>query len=259
METMEHRCQLADVCKVAGEEGKCNVLCSPFMMLHGVNGDGGIWKARNVPKKYEGVRFDNLPIQEDNPTAYEWVARYVNNITANVEKGIGLFFYSVSTQENRLGTGTGKTTSAITILNEYVKARTIEHTKGIRKMENNPALFYKASDYQALYNSQFNGTDKMKEEATLKYYRIKEQFKTVDLLVLDDVGIRDRITDNFENELTEVIDARDGEELATIFTSNLDVSSLEKTLGHRITSRIDGMTEQIALYGTDKRKGGILK
>lgn len=258
METLAHKCKLADRCKYAGTE-RCNILCSPFMLLHGLNGEAGLWKGRNVPPKYSNCFLRNLPTANDNPAAYAWVKRYVGNILENVKNGIGLFFYSIPNAENRFGTGTGKTTSAVTILNEYLLARVIQHSKGERPIEDLPALFYKASELQNVYNAQFRGTSEMQEAASQKYYRVKNLLMNVELLVFDDIGIRQKITDAFENELTEIIDARDSKTLATIYTSNLPVEKLADTLGDRIVSRIEGMTEKVAFVGKDHRRGGVLK
>jgi DNA replication protein DnaC len=257
METMNHICKLAPYCKKAGQEGTCNALCHPFLLLHG-EGSNGLWKATNVPLKYKESFFHNLPIKQDNPIAYNFIKAYQSNIVENVGKGVGLFFYSIPNGENRLGTGTGKTTSAVSILHEYLIARVIEQSKGGRVIETNPALFYKASELQTLYNAQFRGTFDMQEKASLRYYKVKELLMKAELIVFDDIGIRQKITDAFENELTEIIDARDSKMLTTIYTSNLPIEKLADTLGDRIASRIEGMTEQIAFKGKDHRKGGIL-
>lgn len=258
METMNHVCKLASKCKYAGVDGYCNVFCSPFMLLHG-EGTNGLWKATNVPPKYRNSFFDTLPIQSDNKPAYSFLKAYTGNLLDNVSNGVGLFFYSIPNAGNRLGTGTGKTTSAVAVLHEYLLARVMEDSKGGRPIEQNPALFYKASELQTLYNAQFRGTPDMQEKASLRYYKIKKLLMTAELLVLDDIGIRQKITDAFENELTEVIDARDSNVLMTIYTSNLPIEKLADTLGDRIASRIEGMTEAIAFTGKDHRKGGVLK
>lgn len=254
---MNNVCKLASQCKFAGKDGFCNVLCSPFMLLHG-EGNNGLWKATNVPAKYKNSFFSNLPIKEENPVAYAFIKAYTANILENVNNGIGLFFYSIPNADNRLGTGTGKTTSAVAILHEYLLERVKEQSRGGRVIQTNPALFYKASELQTLYNSQFRGTFDMQEKASLRYYKIKALLMKAELLVLDDIGIRQKITDAFENELTEIIDARDSKMLMTIYTSNLPIEKLADTLGDRIASRIEGMTEQVSFKGKDFRKGGIL-
>ncbi|WP_324658910.1 ATP-binding protein [Bacillus cereus] len=257
LETKDSVCKLAPYCKKAGKQGYCNALCSPFLLLHG-EGEGGLWKATNVPPKYKSSFFSNLPIQADNPVPYSMVKRYTGNILENVQNGVGLFFYSIPNGENRLGTGTGKTTTAVAILHEYLLARIKEQSRGGRVIETNPALFYKASEFQTLYNSQFRGTFEMQEKASLRYYKVKALLMKAEMLVLDDIGIRQKITDAFENELTEIIDARDSKMLMTIYTSNLPLEKLGDTLGDRIASRIEGMTEQVAFKGKDHRKGGVL-
>lgn len=257
MEKMNTICQLAPQCKMAGQTGYCNALCYPFILLHG-EGYNGLWKATNVPPKYKNSFVSNLPIREANRQAYSFAKAYTADILKNVANGLGFFFYSIPNTENRLGTGTGKTTTAVAILHEYLLARVKEQAKGGRVIETNPALFYKASELQNLYNSQFRGTVEMQEKASYRYYKIKQLLMSCELLVLDDIGIRQKITDAFENELTEVIDARDSKVLTTIYTSNLPVEALADTLGDRIASRIEGMTEQIPFTGKDFRKGGML-
>lgn len=256
-ESLGNVCALASRCSNAFGPS-CNDLCSPFLLTHGVTGTGGYWKGRNVPKKYQDAFLTNLPIKEDNPVAYAFIQRYIGNVVENVRNGIGFFLHSIPNGTNRLGTGTGKTTAAATILNEYLIARIIEHSKGGEQIQGQPALFFKASEFQTLYNSQFRGFPDMQEKASIRFYHVKDMLMKADLLVLDDIGIRQKITDAFENELTEVIDARDTRELATIYTSNLPLDKLADTLGDRIVSRIQGTTEQIAFKGQDHRRKGIL-
>jgi DNA replication protein DnaC len=255
---MNNICKLAPYCKHAGKRGICHALCSPFMLLHG-EGKGGLWKATNVPPKYKNSFMANLPIKQDNPVAYAFTKSYVSNVLENASNGVGLFFYSIPNATNKLGTGTGKTTTAVAIMHEYLIARVIQQSKGGNVINSNPALFYKASELQTLYNSQFRGTFDMQEKASVRYYKVKRLLMTAELVVFDDIGIRQKITDAFENELTEIIDARDSKVLPTIYTSNLPIEKLGETLGERIASRLEGMTEQVAFKGKDHRRGGILK
>lgn len=229
-----------------------------YLSIHGEEGTSGLWKSTNVPIKYKNSFLGNLPIKEDNPIAYTFCKAYTGNILENVQNGVGIFFYSIPNGSNRLGTGTGKTTTAIALLHEYLIARAMEEMGGGRKITSNPALFYKATELQSLYNSQFRGTFEMQEKASFRYYKVKNLLLNAEMLVLDDIGIRQKITDAFENELTEIIDGRDSKMLMTIYTSNLPLEKLADTVGDRITSRIEGMTEQVPFKGKDHRKGGIL-
>lgn len=236
-----------------------NDLYNLSLSLHGEDGDGGLFKSTNVPVKYKNSFMDTLPIQQDNPAPHAFLKAYTGNILDNVSNGIGMFMYSIPNASNRLGTGTGKTTSAIAVLHEYLVARAIEEMSGGRRITVNPALYYEATKLQSLYNAQFRGTFEMQEKASYRFYKVKELMMKAELLVMDDVGIRQKITDAFENELTEIIDGRSTDMLTTIYTSNLDISKVADTLGDRIASRIEGMTESLAFKGQDHRKGGILK
>ena len=78
-----------------------------------------------------------------------------------------------------------------------------------------------------------------------------------ELLVIDDIGLRNS-TENFANELYEVIDERANDELATIYTSNYPIDSLGEILSHQIASRIEGSSIELEFEGKDNRKGGLL-
>lgn len=249
-------CMFRFMCKKwNGEE--CNKLCYPFIMLHGQKGDTGFWRATGVPAKYKGIVVQNLPIREDNKEAYKTIERYVSKIEEVVEyKGLGLFLFSRPSAENRLGTGTGKTTSAVAILHEYVLSSVRRHLKKERKLKDNPALFIKGSEFQNIYNAQFRGNSELQKEASDSFYKFKSRMKQVSLLVIDDIGIRDT-TEAFKNELFEIIDYRCTEELATIVTANMPPAKIYELLGERIASRLEGMTVPVEFKGKDHRKGNF--
>lgn len=223
-------------------------------MLHGSSGDGGFWASTNVPLKYRGCLLENLPIKEENPNAYKVVEKYIGNIDQYVkEKSLGLFMFSIPNNDNKFGTGTGKTTTAITILNEFVVDQVKRHVKGEIRLEKNPCLFMKASEFQNKYNEQFRGSIELQKEASDRYYSLKKKMKDVDLLVLDDVAVRDT-TEAFKNELFEIIDHRATEDKTMIFTSNYPLEKVSEFLGERIASRIQGMCFTVGFKGKDHRK-----
>lgn len=252
----EEVCMFRDTCKKFKSE-ECNPLCYPFVLLHGQKGTGGFWRTSGVPAKYKKLRIIDLPIKEANPKAFAIATKYIEKIEEMVEeKGVGLFFYPELSETNTMGTGTGKTTTAVTILNEYIIFSTKRHLKGVKEIKGNPALFIKASELQNKYNAQFRGNIEMQQEASCGFYKLKQRMKDVKLLVMDDVAIRDT-TEAFKNELFEIIDFRATEERATIFTSNITLNGLNKFLGERIVSRIEGMAVPVQFYGNDFRKGGL--
>lgn len=242
-------CKLSKRCKRFGTE-YCNAQCYPYVLLHGSNGTGGFWSTRNVPKKYSNCFISNLPIEKSNPAIYKAVISYTDNILEKVQETTrGLYFCG--------NTGTGKTTVAITIMNEYLIARVIQHLKGDKKIEVNPVLFIKLAEFQNIYNSQFRGTPDMQNENAVKYYSLKERMKEVDLLVVDDIALRG-CPEGFQNELYEIIDHRATDDSTTLFTSNVTYSELAEYVGERIASRISGMCgNQVILKGKDNRQGGL--
>jgi len=233
--------------------------------MHGLdNGKkGGVWATTGVPNAYVDSRVDNLPFKEDNEKAYKVIKRYVKNILENVQqKNIGLYLYSEANDSNPFGTGTGKTTGATAILNEFVIAKAKEYFAGRQTMDKNPAIFAKSTELQNSFNGMFRGTKTQQEKASLRYYKLKEKIKTRELVVLDDIATRgSKISEAFEEELYEIIDYRSTmmDDGSIIFTSNVTPSKMRELLGERIASRIDGMAIPIAFKGGDKRKEELLK
>lgn len=230
---------------------ECTPICYPRVMLHGIDGSGGFWNTTNVPKKYKDNLLDTLPIKEDtvNKTTYEKVEKYCKFIMKfGLEQGMGLYFYG--------GTGTGKTTIATTILNEYLIARVRLHLRSEAIITTNPTLFVRCAELQNNFNAQFRGSKELQEESSNKFHSLKQRMKTVEFLVVDDIALRDT-TDSFRNELYEIVDDRAVNGLATVYTSNVEVDKLSNFLGDRIASRIDGMTVKLSVLGEDFRKGGL--
>lgn len=252
------RCILSSKCSYAGDPERCDVICYPYTVAHGINGEMGIMASANIPDKYKKCTIETLPKETDNQKIPFVIRRYCSRIMENVSNGVGLYFFSVPNEQNPLGTGTGKTTSAITILNEYLKERIILHVQRKKIIDHLPGFFIRAADFQNIYNAQFKGNQQAQEEAAGIYNSYKKKMIQTDLLVYDDIGIRS-ITESFENELTEIIDRRVAEGKATLYTSNCTLKQIENTLGDRIASRIAGSTYQIPFKGRDWRKEGLYK
>ena len=246
---MNEDCKLKRTCKRYGTE-HCNAYCYPHVLLHGTDGKGGFWATRNIPKKYSECSRENLPAQEENPQVFKAVMNYIDNILERVQQtNRGIYFSG--------DTGTGKTTIAVTILNEYLIARVIQHCKGELQITVNPVLFIKLAEFQNIYNSQFRGSFDMQNDSSVKYYKFKQKMKEVDLLIIDDIALRG-CPEGFQNELYEIIDSRSTEETTTLFTSNVPYGELTEYVGERIASRISGMCgKQVLLKGKDHRQGGL--
>lgn len=242
---------------------ECDFTCFPCTFMFGVEGGkGGLWATTGVPAKYKGARLDNLPIAEANPKANKIIHQYSENVLTFVqEKNAGLFLYSVPDEGNPFGTGTGKTTSAVTVLNHFVIERARAYFKGEQGLTDNPAIFVKATELQNSFNAQFRGTRDMQDKASERYYNLKKALKKTELVVLDDIATRgNRISEAFEDELYEILDHRSTNDIgATIFTSNINMQELSQALGERIASRIAGMTVKVGYKGSDNRLDSLFK
>lgn len=253
--TNETNCMLSNQCKKAGDLQQCTTLCFPYLKMHGEQGSGGMLGLTNLPDKYSRITTRSLPFKEQNPQAHAVVVAYCKNIIENVGRGIGFYFYSIPNAENPRGTGTGKTTASAAIINEYVASRVVEHMKGTRPILSRPALFVRAVELQNAFNAQFRGTIDMQQLASQKYYSMKKNMTEVELLAIDDIGLREA-TESFTTEFYEILDDRCSEGRATLFSSNTPLKDIPQILSAQIASRIDGMTSGISFIGKDHRKGG---
>lgn len=249
------KCLLAPKCKKMGDTDQCNDLCFPYTKLQGETGTGGLWGLADVPKAYGFLLADHLPFKEANPEAWAVIARYCKHVIEYVEGHTGLYLYSIPDQGNPKGTGTGKTSAALAVLNEYLVARVIQHVKKEKLIDTIPALFVSVPRFQNTFNKQFRGPKEIQDEASLKYYRLKERMMEAELLVLDDIGIRES-TVAFNGEFYEVIDERAVEARATILTSNEPLAVIDSRYDERTASRIEGFTVPVKFFGKDYRKGG---
>jgi DNA replication protein DnaC len=223
--------------------------------MHGLDGSHGLWATKHAPKQYDHCRLTNLPdIKPDK--VRKGVGRYIKNVLEYVDEGTGLFLFGLPTSDNKLGTGTGKTTSAITILNEFIIARASEHLRGDKLITANPAYFIRVSTLQNVYNSQFRGSIDAKEQASLRYYSLKKAIIDAELTIFDDIAVR-TATETFVNELYEIIDTRVTECRASIYTSNIPPDELAGIYGDRILSRIQGSCVLMPFMDKDWRKGGL--
>lgn len=254
--TLENTCLLAAYCSQAGNERFCNKFCFPNTRLHGEKGDGGLIVVANIPPKYRTSTIENLPFKEANPKAYAIVKRYAEKVIEKVDEGVGLYLFGVPSQENPKGVGNGKTTAATAIIIEYLRQRTILEAKKKRRIDEVPAFFMKMAKFQNVYNSQFRGSKDVAEMNGDKYQALKQKMIKCDLLVLDDIGLRGT-TEALRNEIYEIIDERDTNERATIFTSNVALDRIAELLGEQIASRIEGMTFTIPFYGKDYRRKSL--
>ena len=126
-------------------------------------------------------------------------------------------------------TGTGKTVLAASIARKYSDIR----------WESCPALIMKL---QSMYRS---------ESQSPHEYALTVAH-TPGLLVLDDLGA-EKLTEFVRQTTYFILNEREQHLLPVVITSNLNLADIDKIIDKRVSSRIAGMCEVIALKGADRR------
>lgn len=258
--TNEKSCVLASACKLAGNPTHCTSRCSSFVSLHGASGSGGRVAAAGIPNDYRMDTIKTMPTRDstvkiggNTPTLANVLDSYVDSFKrqfeASGERVKSLYLWSRSP-------GTGKTTTAAALANTYLIKHYIGSLAHDRQVLQRPVLFVDVNQLQTDYN-QFNRPrvpDAVAEPAAQRYYRTIEQAKVVPFVILDDVGVRENVSDGFRGDLHSVINARVTNQLATVYTSNLPISELTMVFGEaRLADRIRDMTMEIEFLGGSNR------
>ena len=180
-----------------------------------------------VPKHFADFSFESFPASAATQPALRRVREWVGLDPSERDHRRSLFLYGPF--------GTGKTGLAVACLREIV-ATTGE-----------PALFFTTPALLDAIRATYSPGAPHDEREVI------DAVQNAPLLVLDDLGA-ERVTDWVAERLFAVINHRHGEELMTIFTSNLNIAQLGAHIGERTTWRIVQMAEQIELNGPNLRR-----
>lgn len=200
-----------------------------------------VLRLSNIPQKYRGKRLEgNLPptLTEDDKKK---LLIYKDNFEKMQENGINLLIYPKATADNIEGCGTGKTTIACALGQEYIR----QH---IREFNMNPlALFVNAEEF----------ADLKKREATGKKLDEFEEYilnnvEKAPFLIIDDLGA-EKISDFTIQSLYGLINTRLNSYMLTVYTTNLTPENLQLALGERLYSRITSSLK-IETSGQDLRQ-----
>lgn len=173
-----------------------------------------------------------LYVEDIDEQAYERLNEIKMNARTFVENGGNLLIFSKTV-------GNGKTGWSLKILMNYFNQ------------------IWASTDFtcRGLFINVPRFLNELKEnirESSEYIEHIKENILDADLVVWDEVGLKDLTT--YEHDyLFSYINARLDNGKSNIFTSNLDTNELEQTLGVRLFSRVVNTSECIELKGSDKR------
>jgi len=150
----------------------------------------------NVPRRFWKVSLSNIP---DHLEYKGKIESYINQMDELFSEGVGLYLWS---KEN----STGKTSASVVILKYALRMRRTTFFEESGRLKNNLISEYEFEDNVSL----------------------ERRVRTVDLLVLDDVGKEYRTNSGFaENVLENILRDRAQSMKATIMTSNLPPSEIE--------------------------------
>lgn len=247
------------------EGGKFCVPLDPlYIALHGANGNGGRVANAHIPKEYQGLLITDSPVRENQPEVYRKLDSYVRSLDKQFED-IRTEQYSAGKTEKEVrikslylwssSPGTGKTTSAVAILNEYLLKNFIGTLKRRETPQQRPVYFLDANLLQTEYNV-FNRPrvpEDIAEPASRRYYKAIEKAKHSDFVVIDDLATRNA-TEAFRADLHSVINHRVTNALPTVYTSNIPIAELSTVFGEdRLADRVRDMTMEIHFEGKSKR------
>lgn len=253
-------CLLASKCKKADAPP---LICPHKVALHGHNGKGGRLGASCVPADYRGVLLSNSPVAKDQQRIYDALGNYVGTFDRQFTEVADAYYefllskgYDEATADHKTrikslylwseNSGTGKTTTACAILNEWVLA---SYLGALQRGVQAPQLTAYFLDVNALQNdyNQFNRPrvpESIAEEASARYYKALDMATKAPFAVLDDIGVRG-CTEAFRSDLHSCVNERVTQHRPTVYTSNLPLRYKgEKNPAHKPYDLVDIFGEE---------------
>lgn len=243
--THANNCILAGKCKLANSDA-CNRSCGHFIGMMGYSGTGGRVANANTPADYRLLTLATSPARESQAKIYGTLEKYIATFDRQFEPDgdriKSLFLWSESP-------GTGKTTTAISVLNEWLIAHYLGSLKRNRQVAQTPAVFLDVNAFQTDYNlaSMTNDDESM---AKIKATILRTQHAP--FAVLDDIGVRSA-SEAFRSYVHAIVNYRTANGLPTIFTSNLPIEEMAVVFDARLYDRMRDMCAVLHFDGTSKR------
>jgi DNA replication protein DnaC len=245
MITNEKNCLLANRCKIAGS-GLCTHQCSHAIAMHGYSGTGGRVANANTPSDYKLLTLANSPARESQEKIYGTLEKYTQTFDRQFEPDgnriKSLYLWSESP-------GTGKTTTAIAVLNEWMIAHYLGSLKRNRQAQQTPAYFLDVNSFQTDYNLATMTNDDSAMSA-IKTTILRTQ--QAPFAVLDDTGLRSA-SEAFRSYVHAIVNYRTANGLPTIFTSNLPIEEMAVVFDARLYDRMRDMCAVLHFGGESKR------
>jgi DNA replication protein DnaC len=238
-------CILSSRCKLAGS-AECNRSCGHFIAMMGYSGKGGRVANANTPADYRLLTVQTSPARSNQAQLYTTIEMYTatfeRQFEADSDRIKSLYLWSESP-------GTGKTTTAIAVLNEWLIAHYLGSLKRNRQAAQTPAVFLDVNAFQTDYNLATMTND---DESMAKIKATILRTQQASFAVLDDVGLR-TATEAFRSYVHAIVNYRTANGLPTVFTSNLPIEEMAVVFDARLYDRMRDMCAVLHFGGESKR------
>jgi DNA replication protein DnaC len=204
-----------------------------------------------APADYRMLTLATSPARTQQAQIYatleKYTATFERQFEADAERIKSLYLFSESP-------GTGKTTTAVAVMNEWLIAHYLGSLKRKRQALQTPAYFLDVNEWQTLFN-EFNRSNVPKdiaEPASREYYRRFNYAKHAPFVVMDDLGVRDATT-AFRADLHSIINHRTANHLPTVFTSNIPIEDIGRVFDQRLYDRVRDQCAVLYFDGNSNR------
>lgn len=174
-----------------------------------------------------------LDEDESDDENYNYLSQVEQNVLNFVEQGGNLFIHSSVT-------GNGKTSWALRLVQAYFSHIWLDAT-----IDDCKALFINVPRYLLEIKNNIS-------ERSEYVQHIKKHVLDADIVIWDEVGTKGLTQFEHENILN-MISIRIDNGKANIYTSNLNDEELHQVIGDRLYSRIVLLSDDVELFGADKR------
>lgn len=180
-------------------------------------------------RKHINFVLDNKGTDKEAFLKLKYISEHIESYVVD---GNNLYIHSVNT-------GNSKTSWALRMLQCYFNS--IWHKSDLKCK----ALFIHVPTFLLSLKDNLNVKSEYIEH-------IKQNVLDCDLVIWDEIGTKTSTPFEAEN-LLSIIDTRLNNKKSNIYTSNLNGNELQEKIGDRLYSRIVNLSEDIELFGFDKR------
>src|SRR5699024_76048 len=234
--TEKHICPLAKFSKHKTDEHHCNQQCGASIAVQ------ARYEAAGIPEGYRGIYMDDNPVSESQTKVFEALDKYVETFHNPEVRIKNVFLYSSNV-------GTGKTHTAISLLNEYIRRRFLMYAKEGRQIPETIGYFLDVTAWQNEYNMAAMSGD---QNGMAKIASDIKRLSEIEMVVFDDIAVRS-VSEALGGYIHTIINARNVAGLPTIFTSNIPMEDVNQVFDKRTYEQERYMTVQLHFGGESKR------